>query len=110
MEESKSQNKTTPNKLNAVTRDGNRNDVESGHNAQPPTPGVPECAGKPTPAPVWTPASSRQQRDLQIVGVASHDLFWESGHLAGRVGLQTPKITNARKMVCSCRQVQNLPH
>ena len=56
MEESKSQNQPTPNKLNAVTTDENRNDVEAVHNAQSPTPGVPECAGKPTPVPVWTPA------------------------------------------------------
>ena len=75
MEESKSQNKPTPNRLNAVTTDGSRNDVVAGHNAQPLTPQVPQCAGKPTPALVWTPAPSRQQTDLQIVGVASHDLF-----------------------------------
>ena len=86
MEESKSRNKPTPNKLNAVTTDGNRKDVEAGHNAQPATPGVAQCAGKPTPAPVWTPAPSRQQRYLQIVGVASHDLFQESGHVAGADG------------------------
>ena len=58
MEESKSQNKPTPNKLIDLTTDGSRNDVEAGHNAQLLTPEVQECAGKPTPALVWTPVPS----------------------------------------------------
>ena len=66
--------KHTPNKLKTVTTDEHRIEVEAGRSAQPPAPGVLECACMSTLALEWNPVSSRPLRDFQIVGIVSHDL------------------------------------